>query len=424
MTSRLKMNLKQELTNMAKGAQGASRILLNIPSNIKNKVLKETALALINRKELIKKANKKDIKKAISKRLPKAFIDRLTLSDKRIKEMSDSLIEIARLNDPVGEVIKAWRRPNGLWIHKVRVPIGVIAIIYESRPNVTSDCIGLCLKSGNSVILRGGREAINSNLAIYRIFKEVVKKYNIPVSTINILTTTDRRAVDILLKLNNYIDLVMPRGGQALIDKVVRLSRIPVIKHYKGICHVYVDEHADLNMAQEICFNAKVQRPGVCNAMESMLVHRDIAPRFLPGMIKKFKEAGVKIRGCPVTAKIVRGVKKATEKDYHTEYLDLILSCKVVEDLKEAITHINYYSSHHSDSVITENYDYALQFLRQVDSACVYVNASTRFTDGNQFGMGAEIGISTDKLHARGPVALEELTTYKYMVFGSGQIRT
>jgi glutamate-5-semialdehyde dehydrogenase len=418
------MNLEQELTNIAKGAQEASRFMLSVSSATKSAILKEMASGLMSKKGLILKANKMDLTKARVTGKSSAFIDRLALNDKRIKEMSDSLTEIARLNDPQGEVIKAWRRPNGLWIHKVRVPIGVIAIIYESRPSVTSDCLGLSFKSGNSAILRGGSEALNSNLAIYRILKAAIEKHKIPPAVINIITTADRRAVDILLKLDNYIDLVMPRGGESLIKRVVSVSRIPVIKHYKGICHICVDEWADLNKAQNICFNAKVQRPGVCNAMESMLVHRDIAARFLPPMIRKFKEAGVQIRGCAATKRIVKGTRRATDKDYRTEYLDLILSVKVIKDLKEAIAHINYYGSHHSDAIVTENYDSALQFLREVDSACVYINASTRFTDGRQFGLGAEIGISTDKLHARGPVALEELTTYKYMIFGNGQIRT
>jgi glutamate-5-semialdehyde dehydrogenase len=418
------MNLKQKLTDIAKNAKSASGFMLNVSSATKNKILREMASSLNTREDFILKANKKDIAKAKNSGLSPALIDRLTLSSKRIKEMSDSLIEISRLNDPVGEIIKTWQRPNGLNIQKVRVPIGVIAIIYESRPNVTSDCIGLMFKSGNSVVLRGGSEAQNSNQAIYQILKEVIKKNKIPETTINIIATTDRRAVDVLLKLNNYIDLVIPRGGEGLINRVAKLSRIPVIKHYKGICHVYVDEWADLNMAENICFNAKVQRPGVCNAMESMLVHREVAVRFLPRMLKKFMQRGVEIRGCAITRKIVKGVLRATEKDYRTEYLDLILSVKVVKDLKEAITHINYYGSHHSDSIVTENHQNSLQFLREVDSACVYVNASTRFTDGYQFGLGAEIGISTDKLHARGPMALEELTTYKYMVFGNGQIRT
>ena len=449
------MNLKQELTNIAKNAQEAYRFMITVSSATKNKVLQDMALSLRNQKKVILKANKNDIKKAKALRFSPAFIDRLILNDKRIKQMSDSLLEISKLADPVSEVIKAWRRPNGLWIHKVRVPIGVIAIIYESRPDVTSDCIGLCFKSGNSIILRGGSEALHSNLSIYNILKAVLKKYGIPEALINMVTVRDRRAVDVLLKLNNYIDLVIPRGGESLINKVVRSSRIPLIKHYKGICHIYVDEWADLNMAQNLCFNAKVQRPGVCNAMESLLVHKDAAARFLPGMAKKFKQAGVEMRGCAITQRIVngsttltidtersrsandsttltidtersrsvKGIKRATEKDYHTEYLDLILSVKVVEDLSEAIRRINYYGSHHSDAIITDNYQNALEFLRHVDSACVYVNTSTRFTDGYQFGMGAEIGISTDKLHARGPMALEELTTYKYMVFGNGQIR-
>jgi len=417
------MNLKAQLTNMAKGAQEACRFMLSVSSVTKNEVLKSMALGLVSKKDYILKANKKDIAKARGAGLSSAFIDRLTLTEKRIKEMSASLLEIAKLDDPTGEVIKAWRRPNALWIHKVRVPLGVIAIIYESRPNVTSDCIGLCFKSGNSVILRGGREALNSNLSIYQVLKEVVKSYGLPEAIVNMVATGNRRAVDILLKLNNYIDVVIPRGGEELIRRVSKSSRIPVIKHYKGICHTYVDDWADLNMAEKICYNAKVQRPGVCNAMESMLVHKDVAARFLPGMLKKFKQAKVEIRGCPITQKIVKNIKKATNKDYETEYLDLILSVKVVQDLGDAIRHINYYGSHHSDTIITDNYENALEFLKQVDSACVYVNASTRFTDGNQFGMGAEIGISTDKLHARGPMALEELTTYKYMVFGSGQVR-
>jgi glutamate-5-semialdehyde dehydrogenase len=397
--------------------------MLTLSSEEKNKVLKSMAVSLISEKERILKANKKDIKKAISLKKTSSFIDRLTLTDKRIKEMSDSLVELINLDDPVGEVIKAWRRPNGIWIHKVRSPIGVIAIIYESRPNVTSDCIGLCFKSGNSVILRGGSESLHSNIMIYQVLQETIKKFGIPIGAINMVTTQDRKAVEVLLKLNDYIDLVIPRGGESLINRVVKSSRIPVIKHYKGICHVYVDEWADLNMAEKICFNAKVQRPGVCNAMESMLVHKDVAVRFLPGMLKKFKKAQVEIRGCSITQRIVKDIKLATERDYRTEYLDLILSVKVVEDLKGAINHINHYGSHHSDSIVTDNYENALEFLKQIDSACVYVNASTRFTDGYQFGMGAEIGISTDKLHARGPMALEELTTYKYMVFGNGQVR-
>lgn len=414
-------NLNQEIESIAKRAQSASRALAVLSADDKNKVLVEMASALLSNQEAILKANKKDIK-AISGK-GEAFLDRLTLTDERIKQMADSLLEVARLKDPIGEILRDWNVPSGLHIQKVRCPIGVIAIIYESRPNVTADCIGLCFKSGNSVILRGGSESLNSNLAIYKVLSGVLKKHGIAPGAVNLIKTIDRKAVDILLKLNNYIDLVMPRGGEALIKKVVESSRIPVIKHYQGICHVYVDEWADLNMAESICFNAKVQRPGVCNAMESMLVHRDVAARFLPGMLKKFKDANVEIRGCAFTRKIAKWAKTATEKDYRTEYLDLILSVKVVDDLNAAINHINNYGSHHSDSIITDNQENAAKFLKGVDSACVYVNASTRFTDGNQFGMGAEIGISTDKLHARGPMSLEELTTYKYTVFGCGQIR-
>jgi len=417
------MDLRDELVNIARKAKRASCALAGLSSAKKDEILLEMAASLEENNKRIISENRLDIKKAKSLKLSSAMIERLTLDEKKIRSMVDSLIEISQLNDPVGEVIKAWRRPNGLWIHKVRAPIGVIAIIYESRPNVTSDCIGLCFKSGNSVILRGGSEALYSNLKIYQVLCAVLKKHEVPEGAINFIGNTNRRAIDELLKLNQYIDLVMPRGGEGLINKVVSSSRIPVIKHYKGICHVYVDEWADLNMAQDICFNAKVQRPAVCNAMESMLVHKDIAARFLPGMARKLKSAGVQIRGCAVTRKIVKSVRAATEKDYRTEFLDLILSVKVVANLQDAIEHINHYGSHHSDAIVTENYQNALQFLRQIDSACVYVNASTRFTDGNQFGLGAEIGISTDKLHARGPMALEELTTYKYMVFGSGQIR-
>ncbi|MBU2221952.1 MAG: glutamate-5-semialdehyde dehydrogenase [Candidatus Omnitrophica bacterium] len=418
------MSIKTELTSIAKKAQGACRSSLTLSSEIKDRALKDMALALLDRKAYILSANQKDLRAAKARGMSLALLDRLTLSEKRIQDMADSLNEIANLPDPVGEVINIWRRPNGLWINKVRVPIGVIAIIYESRPNVTSDCLGLCFKSGNSVILRGGSEAINSNLAIAGTLKGVLKRHKISEGMVNMITTTDRAAVKALLSLNNYIDLVMPRGGESLINQVMKLSRIPVIKHYKGICHVYVDGSADLKMAEDICYNAKVQRPGVCNAMESMLVHQQVASKFLPAMLKNFQDARVEIRGCPVTKKIVKGIKLAWESDYRTEYLDLILSVRVVKDLKQAIEHINNYGSHHSDSIITDDYDNSLEFLRRVDSACVYVNASTRFTDGYQFGLGAEIGISTDKLHARGPMALEELTTYKYMVMGSGQVRS
>jgi glutamate-5-semialdehyde dehydrogenase len=417
----MNQDLSIKLKNTAKFAQDASRRLAVLSSDAKNTVLKDMANALRQETDKILIGNKKDISACRGKN--KAFIDRLTLTEPRIKQMADSLLEVAKLKDPVGEIMRSWEVSSGLKIEKVRTPIGVIAIIYESRPNVTSDCIGLCFKAGNCVILRGGSESLNSNLVIFNTLNSVALKAGLPKGTINLIDTVDRQAVTALLKLNNYIDLVIPRGGEKLINKVTASSRIPVIKHYKGVCHVYVDEWADLNMAEKICFNAKVQRPGVCNAMESMLVHHDVATRFLSGMLRRFKEADVEIRGCALTKRIAKWVKLANERDYRREYLDLILSVKVVDNLDSAISHINDYGSHHSDSIITDNSDNAEKFLKEVDSACVYVNASTRFTDGYQFGMGAEIGISTDKLHARGPMALEELTSYKYMVYGNGQIR-
>lgn len=418
------MDLKAELTRIAQKARAASARLAALSAAVKNELLIEMAGALHEKQDAILAANEKDTAEAKASGLAAAMIDRLTLDERRLEEMRRSFFDIAGLHDPVGEVIHAWRVPNGLWIHKVRVPIGVIAIIYESRPNVTADCAGLCLKSGNSVILRGGSESIHSNAAIFGALNNVILRHGLPDGVISLVTTTDRAAVNVLLTLDEYIDLVIPRGGKSLISHVAGHSRIPVIKHYHGICHVYVDEWADLNMARKICFNAKVQRPATCNAMECMLVHKDVSARFLPPMLKEFDIAGVEIRGCPLTRKLFKKAKPVTDNDYRTEYLDLILSVRVVDDIQQAMEHINTFGSHHSDTIVTENYENSMRFLRQVDSACVYVNASTRFTDGAQFGMGAEIGISTDKLHARGPMALEELTTYKYMVFGSGQIRT
>jgi len=417
------MKLENGLRQIAQQAQAASRLISGISTALKNKTLKDMGSALIAQKEAVKRANQKDLLSAQKLGLSSAFIDRLILNDKRIREMAASLSGLAKLADPVGETIKKWLRPNGLEIHKVRVPIGVILIIYESRPNVTAECIGLCFKSGNSVILRGGSEAAHTNQAIFKILQAVLKRNKIPADAVNMIATTDRQAINILLKMDKFIDLVMPRGGEGLIKKVSSLSKIPVIKHYKGICHVFVDKFADLKMAKEICFNAKVQRPGVCNAMECMLVHRDIAKKFLPAMIENFINSAVEIRGCPLSRKIVKGIKPASEKDYRTEYLDLILSVKVVDSVEAAVEHINKYGSHHSDAIVTGNKLNAGKFLQGVDSACVYLNASTRFTDGFQFGLGAEIGISTDKLHARGPMALEELTTYKYVVYGKGQVR-
>jgi len=320
--------------------------------------------------------------------------------------------------------LRTFRRPNGLLIKKVRTPIGVIGIIYESRPNVTSDCIGLCLKSGNVSILKGGKEAQYSNAAIFKVLRDALRGTKIPASAINLISSVDRKAVNILLGLDRYVDLIVPRGGEALIRFVAQNSTIPVVKHYKGVCHTYVSDKADLAMAHKICINAKVQRPGVCNAMETMLVHQNIARKFLLKIIADLKAYGVEIRGCAKTRSIIKeGIRKATEKDWSEEYLDLILAVKVVKDTSEAIAHINTYGSQHSDAIVTKDKKEAEQFLKSVDSACLYVNASTRFTDGYEFGFGAEVGISTDKLHARGPMALEELTTYKYTVIGKGQIR-
>jgi len=418
------MSLKDNILNLVKAAKKASRELAVISTRQKDEALCKMASALLSRKKYILSENKKDLLAAQNQGYSTALIDRLTLNEKRIKEMADCLLETAKLKDPVGEVIRTFKRPNGLIIRKVRTPIGVIGIIYESRPNVTSDCIGLCLKSGNAVILKGGKEALHSNEAIFKVLQGVLKKTKIPLSAINLVPSADRPAVNILLKMDKYVDLIIPRGGEALIRVVAKESTIPVVKHYKGVCHTFVSDKADLSMACKICFNAKVQKPGVCNAMETMLVHKGIAKKFLPQMIRDFQMAGVEIRGCPETRRIIGdGVKAAIEEDWSEEYLDLILSVKVVKDIKEAIEHINQYGTQHSDTIVTKDKKEAQEFLNRVDSACLYVNASTRFTDGYQFGFGAEVGISTDKLHARGPMAVEELTTYKYMVYGQGQIR-
>ena len=419
-------NIKEKLKAISKGSKKASYKLALVDTTTKNNILNEMASALEKKSAYILQENKKDISRARKKKLSKAFIDRLTLNKERIKQMSGSLRQVAKLNDPVGGIIKTLRRPNGLVISKVKVPIGVILIIYEARPNVTADCIGLCLKSSNCVVLKGGSDALASNKSIFKVLNQIADNNGLPKGSLQLVEFTEHKAVDELLKLNDFIDVVIPRGGEGLIREVARKSLIPVIKHYKGVCHVYVDSEADLNMAQKVVFNAKVQRPGVCNAMETLLVHRDVAIRFLPGIAKKLQDAGCEMRGCPLTKKILRNfkdVKDAKEEDWTAEYLDLILSVKVVDFLQEAIDHINVYGSHHSDAIITDDKNNAEQFLEEIDSACVFVNASTRFSDGYQFGMGAEIGISTDKLHARGPMALEELTTYKFIVKGRGQIR-
>ncbi|MBF0385261.1 MAG: glutamate-5-semialdehyde dehydrogenase [Candidatus Omnitrophica bacterium] len=410
---------------LAEKAKEASRKLSLVSGTERGAVLLKMAEAILSKQDFIARENEKDLKEAKKKNYAKALVERLVLNEKRIKEMAESLREISRLSDPLGKVLENYKRPNGLSINKVSVPIGVIGIIYESRPNVTSDCVGLCLKSGNAVILKGGKEALFSNKAIFGVLRDALKGTGIPEDAIQLIPSSDRKGLEEMLKLVDLVDLIVPRGGESLIKFVADNSRIPVVKHYKGICHVYVSDKADVKMAEEICFNSKVQRPGVCNAMETMLVHKNIADSFMPSMIKRFIASGVELRGCALTRKLFKEIKKkATEQDWYEEYLDLILSVKIVDSTDEAIGHINKYSSHHSDSIVTEDKNEAQKFLDSVDSACVYWNASTRFTDGYQFGLGAEVGISTDKLHVRGPMGLEGLTTYKYEIYGTGQVRT
>ncbi len=344
--------------------------------------------------------------------------------EKRIREMIQSIEAVVALPDPVGQLLRTWTRPNGLTLQKIRVPLGVIGIIYESRPNVTSECASLCLKSGNVVVLRGGTESFRSNQAISQVLRQALRSTGLPEAAVSLIPIAERAGVDVMLQLDQEIDVIIPRGGEALIRKITHESKIPVIKHAKGVCHVYVDEAADLAMAEAIAFNAKCQRPATCNAMETLLVHERVASQLLPGLVKRLKEAKVEVRGDEATGAIVPAVTPATEEDWPAEYLDLILSVKVVRSFDEAVAHIGRYGSGHSDAIVTADEGHAKQFVRDVDSAAVYVNASTRFTDGFQFGLGAEIGISTDRLHARGPMGLEELTTYKYVVLGTGQIRT
>lgn len=417
------MDIKAYVLKKAKAAKEGARLLARASSKEKNNALLKMADALKKRKAELIKQNKKDIAFAEKKGLSKAMIDRLALNNQRINEMAQGLIEVAALPDPVGEVIKMWQRPNGMVVGKMRVPIGVIGIIYESRPNVTADATGLCLKAGNAVILRGGSEAINSNKAIVKILRDAAKTAGLDEDAITFIDIPEREAVMEMLKLEGIIDLIIPRGGEGLIRTVTANSRIPVLKHYKGICHVFVDRAADLKMAEDICFNAKVQRPSTCNAMETMLVDKKIAKAFLPSMIKRFKDAKVSLKGCPETRKTDKSIAVVKEDDFYTEYLDLILNVRVVRDMDEAIDHIAKYGSAHSDSIVTENYEKAMRFLREVDSSAVFVNASTRLNDGYQFGLGAEIGISTDKIHARGPMGLEELTCTKFIVLGDGQLR-
>lgn len=407
---------------IAQAAKKASRILAQKSSAEKNDVLRAMAKALVADFEKIIRENKKDLLRAKKAGLSNALIDRLLLDKDRIKKMAEGVFQVSELTDPVGAIMEQWKRPNGLQITQIRVPIGLIGMIYESRPNVTADASSLCLKSGNACILRGGKEAIHSNKAIIQILQKVLKAKKFPVECISFIDNTDRKLVDEMLSLSGIIDVIIPRGGKGLIKAITDKSKIPVIKHYDGNCHVYVDKDADLKKALAICLNAKVQKPGVCNAAETFLIHEKVAKFFLPILEKELKLYFVKIKGCPITRKLIKA-EKATEKDWFEEYLDLTVAIKVVGSLKEAIDHINHYGSMHTDCIISNNKTSIKAFEKGVDSAVVITNASTRFNDGFEFGFGAEIGISTDKLHARGPVGLKELTTYKYLVKGNGQTR-
>ena len=373
--------------------------------------------------EWLIKENQKDLSAGKKSHLSSALLDRLRLTPSVIHGMAEGLREVARLPDPVGEVIKMWKRPNGLMVGRMRIPLGVIGIIYESRPNVTADAAGLCLKSGNSVILKGGSEASHSNQAIGQILQKVLIKMGLPQEATQIFPHAEREAIREMLQLEDEIDLIIPRGGEELIRFVANHSKIPVVKHYKGVCHIFVDETADLEIATRVCLNAKVQRPGVCNAMETLLVHEKVASRFLPKVGKAFQKEGVELRGCPQTKKILSPIKEAQEKDWFEEYSDLILSIKIVKGIQEAIEHIARYGSLHTEAILTSDYQNAQKFLKEVHSSCVLVNASTRFNDGYELGLGAEIGISTSKIHAFGPMGLEELTTTKFIVYGEGQVR-
>ncbi len=416
---------------LAKKAKNSHKRLSRINTEIKNKVLLRTAELLLEKKEEIQKENQKDLEFAEKKGYSKALLDRLALNEKRINGMIQVLKDVASLPDPVGEVISMWTRPNGLKIGQMRVPLGTIAIIYEARPNVTIEAASLCMKSSNAVILKGGSETINSNRILVEILKQASEETGFPQDAIQFVDSTDREVTNHLLKLDKYIDVVIPRGGEGLIRAVAEKATMPVIKHYKGVCNLYVDNEANLDMALNIAYNAKVQRPSVCNAIENLVVHKDIAEQFLPEIAYYYGKAGVEMRCDEESLNILREHPKAkdtevvpaTEDDYYEEFLDLIIAVKVVESLDEAVDFIHKYGSSHSESIITENYTKGMRFINEVDSAAVYINASTRFTDGNEFGLGAEMGISTDKIHARGPMGLKELTIPKYIIFGNGQIR-
>jgi glutamate-5-semialdehyde dehydrogenase len=417
------MSVEETVVEMCRAARRSARALAAASTDMKNRCLRDAAVRLRNHRPHVLDTNRDDVQRGREAGLSSALLDRLTLNEARVEAMAKGLEDVAALPDPVGETIAQWRRPNGLEIAQVRIPLGVVGVIYESRPNVTADAAALCLKAGNAVVLKGGSEALGTNRGIAAVLSEAAAAAGLPGAAIQLIPTADREAVQVLLKQSQYIDVIVPRGGESLIRAITESSRIPVIQHYAGVCHTYVDAAADLGMAERICFNAKVQRPGVCNAMENMLVHAAVATQFLPSMLRALRDAGVEIRGCERTRQIVGDIAPATEEDWRTEYLDLILAVKVVDSLDASIDFINTHGTGHSDAIVTQDYANARRFQAEVDSAAVYVNASTRFTDGYEFGFGAEVGISTNRLHARGPMGLRELTTYKYVISGNGQIR-
>lgn len=418
------MSLETTIIQIAQNARNASRTMAAASTNQKNKALVAIANLIKKNAVAIQAANAKDITHAKTNGLSPAMIDRLVISDKGITDMAEGLLFVAGLTDPVGSLSDASIRPNGLEIAKMRIPLGVIGIIYESRPNVTVDAAGLCLKAGNAVILRGGSEAIHSNLALASVIEQAIKETGLPGAAVQIIPVPDREAVDILLKQEESIDLIIPRGGEGLIRHVVALSTIPVLKHYKGVCHAYVDEGADLEMAVNISVNSKAQRPGVCNALETLLVHESIAAKFLPLVYDAMTQSSVTLRGCEKTCALLPKIESATPQDWDAEYLDLILAVKVVKDMEEAMGHIAVHGSNHTEAIITKDYPNSRKFVREVDASLVIVNASTRFNDGGELGLGAEMGISTSKLHAYGPMGIKELTTTKFVAWGEGQIRS
>jgi glutamate-5-semialdehyde dehydrogenase len=408
---------------IATKAKAASKALAHVSTKQKNEVLLVLEGLIAHRRDFLMDENRKDVEKAEQEGMASSLVERLRLTSKVLGEMEASLRDVAALPDPVGDIGKLWKRPNGLLVGRMRIPIGVICIIYESRPNVTVDAFSLCFKSGNAVILKGGSEARHSNKALFDLIVEAIQEVGLSADCVQLVETPNRDYLYELLKLTDQVDLVIPRGGEALIRSVTEHSRIPVLKHYKGVCSIFVDEHADLDLAYRVCLNAKVQKPATCNALETLLVHHAIAPRFLPGMADLFRESGVRIKGCEKVAALVANVERATEQEWYEEYLDFMVNIRIVEDLDQAVAHISTYGSEHTDGIITQDYSNAWRFVREVNSSLVLVNASTRLNDGFQLGLGAEMGISTTKLHAFGPMGLEELTVTKFIAFGEGQVR-